>query len=219
MTVRKGIFDQLAERYDRWYEEPFGASAYQLELKALKRFVRDFQRGLEVGVGTGRFAVPLKISYGVDPSYAMLRKAYQRGVRAVQARGEELPFCSQSFDLALLMVTLCFVDRPVEVLREVARVLRPQGRLVLGLILKESPWARYYEEKGRRGHPLYRMAHFYSSDELSGMLSQAGFSIREWATTLFEPPQTEKPITNYEIREGFYPEGGFFILLALKGKH
>ncbi|MBX6423886.1 class I SAM-dependent methyltransferase [Thermosulfurimonas sp. F29] len=211
------IFDQLAERYDRWYEEPFGASAYALELDVLKKLVKNFHRGLEIGVGTGRFAAPLGISCGIDPSYSMLKIALKRGITAVQARGEDLPFSTHTFDLVLLMVTLCFVDRPEDVLREVARVLRPGGRLVLGLILKESPWARFYEEKGRNGHPIYRRARFYSFVELSKMLSETGFVIGKILSTLFEPPQTERPVSNQEVKTGFYPGAGFFVLSARKG--
>ncbi|HFC98656.1 MAG TPA: class I SAM-dependent methyltransferase [Thermosulfurimonas dismutans] len=210
------VFDQLARDYDHWYEKPFGRSVYALELSALRRVCRDFRRGLEVGVGTGRFALPLGIPYGADPSLEMLRLARKRGLTVVQAAGENLPFVTGGFDLVLLMVTLCFVDSPEAVLREAHRVLGPGGRLVLGLILRESPWAAFYQEKGRRGHPLYQRAHFYSLPELRELLSRTGFKEKRILSTLFEPPQTERPITNQEIREGFHPQAGFFILLALK---
>lgn len=66
--------------------------------------------GLEVGVGTGRFSIPLGIGIGVEPSRAMAEIAHQRGIRVVQAPGERLPFRTEQFDFALLLTVICFVD-------------------------------------------------------------------------------------------------------------
>lgn len=209
------MFDSLAENYDLWYEKPFGRSAFQLELKCLRDVLGDFERGLEVGVGTGRFASALGVKFGVDPSLGMLRMARDRGVICVQGVGESLPFKEGSFDLVLIVVTICFVEDPVGVITECGRVLGREGRLVLGLVPGESPWAEFYRRKASRGHPVYRHARFYTFREIRSMLSEAGFELERVRSTLFEEPQDTEPVKNREVREGFFPEAGFTCLRAV----
>jgi len=58
-------FAAQVDRYDRWYERH--PAAYAAELAALRALRPSFRRGLEVGVGTGRFAAPLGVAFGVRP--------------------------------------------------------------------------------------------------------------------------------------------------------
>ena len=62
-------------------------------------------RGMEVGVGAGRFAVPLGIRWGIDPSIRMAEMAKARGLQVVAARAEGLPFTVRRFDLVLFVTT------------------------------------------------------------------------------------------------------------------
>ncbi len=208
------VFDLYAERYDLWYELPFGSSAYSLEVECLKKLYEPVGLSIEVGVGSGRFASALDVVYGVDTSLALLRKANERGVKVVKARAEALPFKDDVFQGLLIVVSLCFFDKPAEALLEARRVLRKDGKLLLGLVLSDSPWARFYQQKAQQGHPLYSVARFYSFEEIKGMLSQAGFRLSRVATTLFDSPQDTKKVENTEIKEGYHPEGGFFCLMA-----
>lgn len=209
------LFDPFYKRYDEWYEKPFGKSAYLLEVECLKKTLDTFGRSLEVGVGTGRFATALGIEYGTDPSFNMLRIAKERGIKVIQGKGESLPFRGESFDSVFLIVTLCFVDKPEEVLKESHRVLKREGVLYLGLILKESKWARFYKKKAEEGHPLYSHARFYSFFELKDM-TKGLFVFEDLNSTLLEEPQDLKPIQNREIVKGFREEAGFTCLRLRK---
>jgi len=209
-------FDVWAFRYDEWYDRPFGRSAYIAEVACLQRLKPTFRRGLEVGVGTGRFASVLGVAFGVDPSQVELRIAQARGVQPVQGVGEALPFLAESFDLVLIVVTLCFVEDPVRVLSESVRVLTPGGHVLLGLILRDSPWAEFYQTKARQGHPIYQLARFYSFEEVGRWLEAPGLQVDGVASTLFEPPQDIEPIRNLEVRDGFWPAAGFTCIRARK---
>jgi len=68
------------------------------------------KKGIEIGVGSGRFAVPLGIKTGVDPSPRMREIAQQKGVKVIDAVAEELPFENSQFELVLMVTTICFVD-------------------------------------------------------------------------------------------------------------
>lgn len=177
-------FDLYASRYEAWFEAH--GPAYVSELLALRAFVPLAGRGLEIGVGSGRFAAPLGIQVGIDPSPAMVGLARCRGVQSVQGTAEALPFAADSFDHALVMTTICFVDSPALMLTEARRVLRPGGRLVIGFIDRDSALGQDYLAHQAES-VFYREARFVSADELAQLLPAAGFSILEWAQTLLRP--------------------------------
>ncbi len=208
------IFDSYYQRYDEWFEKPFGKSAYELEIQCLKKIIGSFDRGLEIGVGTGRFAQKLNVKYGIDISLNMLKIAKNRDIVVLKSKGENLPFKDKVFDLVLIVVSLCFIKEPFLVLKESYRVLKDNGKLVLGLILWDSPWAQFY--KSKKEHPLYQKAFFYSYYEICAMLELSKFKINKVLTTLFEEPQDEEPIKNFEIKEGFHKEGGFVCICSSK---
>lgn len=78
-------FEAHHERYERWFEEH--RAAYVSELLALRALVPWEGHGLEIGVGTARFAAPLGVPVGLDPSDAMLARAAARGIEASIRRG------------------------------------------------------------------------------------------------------------------------------------
>jgi len=210
------VFDAFIERYDAWFDSPFGRFAFELEKSCIACLCRDLKRpALEIGVGTGRFAEALKIEYGVDISQKALEFAKRRGVLVVRGSGEELPFPNESFGTVFIIVTLCFVERPQRVLEEASRVLVKGGSLVLGLILRESPWARFYMKKAEAGNVFYKNATFFSFDEVRTMLAKSGLTIANVCSTLFQEP-SEGPLRFEAPRRGYYEEAGFVAIEAKK---
>ena len=115
------VFDTHYKEYDKWYET--NSYAYLSEIEAIKKVMPKEGKGLEIGVGTGRFAASLGIQYGIDPSENMLALAKERGVYAMRGIGENIPFPDSSFDYVAILITICFVQDPLKVLREAHRVL------------------------------------------------------------------------------------------------
>lgn len=181
---RTAPFEAHHQRYEAWFGKH--AAAYLSELLALRPFVPWQGRGLEIGVGSGRFAAPLGVRVGLDPSAAMLGYAAARGVEVVRGTAEDLPFPDASFDHALVVTTICFVDSPEEMLAEAHRVLVPGGRLVIGFIDRESSLGKTYLAQ-QMENVFYREATLYSADEVEGLLTNAGFSIAAWGQTLALP--------------------------------
>lgn len=211
---RNSVFDTLALAYDAWFEEK-GKLIFAIEVKAFQEVLPLLPKPwLEVGVGSGRFAQALGIKTGVDPSVKLLEIAKNRGITGLLARGEEECFNEETFGTVFLIVTLCFVDSPMAVLREVHRVLKPGGRIVLGLVLRESPWGRFYLSKKEEGHRFYRYATFYSYEEVVGLLKHTGFTIEKVLSTLFQRPNEVKEIES--PRERFSPDAGFTVVVAGK---
>ncbi len=174
-------FDVHHQRYEAWFEKH--EAAYISELLALRPFVPWKGWGIEIGVGSGRFAAPLGVQVGLDPSTAMLVYAAARGIEVVEGTAENLPFETGTFDHALVVTTICFVDSPAQMLAEAHRVLRPGGRLVIGFIDRESALGQDYLAHQAES-VFYREATFYSADEVERLLLETGFSISGWGQTL-----------------------------------
>jgi SAM-dependent methyltransferase len=207
-------FNKMASEYDAWFDKD-GSLIFFIEVQAFKAMLPSLPRPwLEIGVGSGRFAHALGIETGVDPSINLVKMARQRGVNAFQGRGEQGIFDKGSFGTVFLIVTVCFLDSPLVVLKEASRILAPGGKIVLGLVLKESPWGRFYQQKKDEGHRFYKYATFYSYDEVVSIMTQAGFLNGRIISTLFQRPGE---VQNSEIpREGYFPDAGFTIITAGK---
>jgi len=200
------VFDENADHYDRWFEEH--GPIYQDELSALRRLMPDVENAIEIGVGTGRFAAPLGISVGIEPSANMAKIAEQRGITVTQAYGENLPFSDRTFDLALLVTVLCFVDDVSTVLREVGRILKPEGYILIGMIDPTSPLGQSYETH-KASSMFYRESHFHAVDEIVDLLKQFGFQNFEFCQTVF---QSNLNTPEASIIEAGYGQGAFVVI-------
>ncbi len=140
-------FEDHHLRYEAWFNKH--QAAYISELLALRPFVPWQGLGIEIGVGSARFAAPLGVKIGIDPSTAMLEHASAKGIKVVHGTAENLPFAAHSFDYTLIVTTICFVDSPNRMLSEAHRVLKSGGRLVIGFIDRNSSIGQHY-----LAHPL-----------------------------------------------------------------
>jgi SAM-dependent methyltransferase len=175
-------FKEYTDRYEGWFEEH--EAAYQSELDALRRLLPTPGYGVEIGVGSARFAAPLGLQVGLDPADEMLVYARERGIDVVKGVAERLPFRNETFDTALIVTTICFVDDITRTLAEAERILNPSGRLVIGYIDKNSPVGQIYEET-KEENPFYREAVFVSTEELVEALEAAGFTEFEFVQTIY----------------------------------
>lgn len=207
IMTKTTAFDEQPNDYDSWFE--MHHDLYQAELAAIYAAVPKSGHGVEIGVGTGRFAAPLCISIGVDPSPGMAELARQRGVEVLEGVAEALPLADNSFDYALMVTVVCFLDDLPKAFREAWRILRPGGILVVGFIDRESALGRSYEQKQEQS-VFYRDATFYSVSDLVVLLHRTGFADFSYWQTLLpgEPPDVI-------VHEGF-GAGGFVVIRAQK---
>jgi len=172
------VFDSIAERFDRWFDED-GREIFLEEVRCLNSIFPEFTKGIEIGIGSGRFSVEIGIPIGIDPSMELLKMAKNRGIVSICGKGEQLPFKPNSFDLVLLNTTLCFVSNPEKVLNEAKMVLVPDGHIVLGIINRESKVGREYQKKGETGHSVYSHARLFSEEEAVELLKKTGFTLMD----------------------------------------
>jgi ubiquinone/menaquinone biosynthesis C-methylase UbiE len=208
---RIDVFKQNIERYENWFSK--NRFAYLSELKGIKNLLPE-GKGIEIGVGTGRFAGPLEIEFGIDPSLAMLKVARKRKIKVVGGVGEYLPIASNSFDFALITVTLCFLKDIAKTFKETKRILRENGFIILGFIDRESFLGELYLKKKEK-NPFYKFANFYSANEVIKKLKKTGFAKPTIRQTLFTLPENLQRID--DIKDS-YGKGGFVIIRMIKNR-
>ena len=175
-------FDAAAERYDRWYDGPQGATYDRLEKHAVARLLPSDGRGkdlLDVGCGTGHWARFFSehgfTVTGIDISPSMIRVARGKGVPGAffaVADAHELPFGSGRFDVTVAITTLEFATEREVVLREMIRCTRRPGGLVLvGVLNALAPINRRRKAAGK---PTYKEARCLSPRELKVALAPFG---------------------------------------------
>ena len=202
------IFGRHYKKYDIWYER--NKFAYLSELEAIKEVLPKEGKGLEVGVGTGRFAHALGITMGIDPSKNMIDIAAERGVIVRCGFGENLPFFENTFDYVAIIITLCFVQNPQKVLSEARRVLKKTGKIILGIIDKDSFLGEFYQ---RKESVFYKQANFFSIKDVSELLKVAGFNKITYRQTLFNYPDK---LNSIEKPQKGFGKGGFVVIAAKK---
>jgi SAM-dependent methyltransferase len=173
MTARTSVFEHYAGDYDAWFDT--FPQVYATQLRLLRTFIPDKGTGLEVGVGSGRFASPLGIVHGLDPSLSLLAVARQRGVETVAGLGEFLPYRNGSFDYVLMMTVICFLNHIGRPFCEVCRILKPGGILVVAFLEKGGEIAERERAQKPKGRFLSH-ATFRSADEVTVALAGSGFS-------------------------------------------
>ena len=131
--------------YARWapvYDVTFGRIAEAGRNRTVEHINRFEGRVLEVGVGTGislpHYSRRLRIT-GIDISPEMLKKARRRVVRdrlnhveaILEMDAGDLRFADDSFDVVVAMYVLTVVPDPIQVMRELERVCRPGGQVIV----------------------------------------------------------------------------------------
>jgi ubiquinone/menaquinone biosynthesis C-methylase UbiE len=195
LTTEEGA-SETAARYDAWFITPLGRVMDAAEARAVLDLARPRpgERALDAGCGTGiytrRFAERGAEVTGVDTDPEMLAAARLKVPSATLLEGEvtELPFADASFDLSLAVTLLCFVEDAQSAVRELVRVTRPGGRVVLAELNRWSPWAAWRRVKAWRGSETWRAAHFYSPRELARLLRDAGAQRVRSEAAAYLPP-------------------------------
>jgi ubiquinone/menaquinone biosynthesis C-methylase UbiE len=162
-----------------------GGRLMTIEHAGIYRYVVDIlevdpgDRILEVGCGSGAATalVAARVTNGMaaatDPSHVMIAQARRRlraeiaagRAEAVQAPAEKLPFSEESFTGAFAIFTLHHWDVPEQGLREILRVLRPGGRLVI---------AEHVHSHDHRAHSPSEMGEDFVAESVK-LLSKVGF--------------------------------------------
>jgi SAM-dependent methyltransferase len=109
-------------------------------------------------------------------------------VQLLQGDVRALPFPDGSFDLVLAVTVLCFVNDAARAVSEMARVLVPGGRLLIGELGRWSLWAAKRRVNGWLRSRVWRAAPFRSARALKGLVTEAGLAVTGVHGAVYYPP-------------------------------
>ena len=208
--ARIGPFEKYSKKYEDWFEK--NKFVYESEIQAIKELFPKVKKSIEIGVGSGKFAIPLGIKTGVDPSPRMRKIAEQKGIKVINAVAEELPFENFQFEVVLMVTTICFVDNLNLAFREAYRILKLGGYLIIGFVDKDSSLGKLYQQYKEKSL-FYNIATFYSVKEVVYNLSKVGFKEFDFRQTIFHGLNEIKDV---ESVKKDYGEGSFVVIRARK---
>ena len=141
-VVENDFVEHVYEKLASVYDFTFGPTLHPGRVRSIKRIgIRPGDRVLEVGVGTGINAAlyPRECSVtGIDLSDSMLEKARARvaregirNMRLLEMDAADLKFADETFDIVYAPYLISVVPDPVAVVREMRRVCRTGGRIVI----------------------------------------------------------------------------------------
>jgi ubiquinone biosynthesis O-methyltransferase len=185
--------------YAEWRAADIGVITDRLEQALILELAGNVAglRVLDVGCGDGELALQLwergaQIT-GIDASPEMIEAARVRAknrkatIAFEVAAAEQLPFASDRFDMLVAITILCFVPDAAPVFQEMARVLRPGGRLVIGELGRWSSWAAARRVRAWSGSVLWRRASFRTQRGLRSLAENAGLTVETVRGAIYYP--------------------------------
>lgn len=190
----------LPDAYRRWRASRLGQITDALEEQLILDLLGPPAglRILDVGCGDAALAVALTqrgaLVTGVDADPSMLGagrvRAEASGIapELIQGDTRALPFADGRFDVVLAVTVLCFVDDAAGAMREMARVLRPGGRLAIGELGRWNLWAAKRRLSGWLGSRVWQSATFRTAGALKRLLTDAGLAVTAVRGAVYYPP-------------------------------
>jgi SAM-dependent methyltransferase len=207
----------IAQSLGEWFTTPQGGYVLTREQKYFDRTVSDIfgYNALQLGLPEHDFLrsnrMPLRFSAG------------NQAGNAVRLICTELPFDCDSMDLVLLPHVLEFSEHSHQVLREVARVLRPEGNLIISGFNPRSLWGMHRALGRRQGYPW--RGHFIALPRLKDWLALLGFEVVGGRFAAYAPPFHQiKWLERFAFMEAagdrwWAVSGGVYFVHAIKRVH
>ncbi len=199
-TLKSAI--ELRRALRQWFATPLGRSLEAHEAHRLRDVLPTLYGAVALQLGC---IGPLDLlDSAAAPKHILLDMLARRGAARVCGAPEQLPFDSRSVDVALLPHTLDFCDDAHSVLREVARVLAPEGHVVILGFNPVSLWG-LRRLVARRPRPMPWCASFLSLSRIKDWLALLDFQVTHGMMLYYRPPMQHEGVMH---RMNFFDKAG-----------
>ncbi len=202
------FYETDSEIYDQRWEKAGGEATSKAQQAVVSSFIKDWtgKDVLEVGCGSGRFSVLIaqktSAAFFLDLTTGMLkvtRKKFastSKEFRGINASVYNIPLPANSRDAVISINVFNHIDRPQDALREIHRVLKPGGKLLVNFTNLYSyylPMAVLINNSHKSiGRDVYSV--WSKPGEVKQILNGLGFTITETAGNVFVPLNLDKPV-------------------------
>ena len=221
------IFNKEAECYDQWYDSKLGSFVDEVETELAFKLFKPYKgmEVLDVGCGTGNFSVKLaemgcKV-VGIDISEKMLNIARGKKKDGLDLEfylmdAYKLDFPDEEFAGVFSMAAFEFIYEAEKAYKEMYRVLKKNGNLLIGTINRKSKWGEFYLSKEIQENSVYKYADFKSLSVLESLNKKEIIGSGE---CLFIPPDIEEEKIDLRLERELSSEerGGFICVQWKKG--
>ncbi len=185
-TEKAQLSDEWPDRYDRWFETPIGSIVKDCEMKLINELLAPKAGELivDAGCGTGIFTLDTLASgacvAGLDLSWPMVRRAAGRlaslPFNTLVSDMLALPFGDDTFDKAVSVTALEFIEDARSAVKELFRVTKSGGIVVVATLNRLSPWAARRKKEADEKETIFSNAFFRSPEELLALTQVPGFA-------------------------------------------
>ena len=200
------LFDEWPEAYDRWFTTPIGSLVKKYEVELILDLLKPKQGEfiLDAGCGTAIFTLDILSAgsqvIGLDISHPMLihagKKLKEFPFEMVLADISNLPFPESSFDKVVSVTAVEFIIDAQGAVKELFRVTKRGGFIVLATLNSLSPWASRRIVEAKERNTIFEKAIFRSPDELRSLASVKGV-----AKTAIHFQKEDDPDRSIEIEQ------------------
>ena len=181
---KEKLFDGWPDSYDRWFTTPIGALVKKYEGELILDLLKP-SRGetiLDAGCGTGVFTVDILALgarvIGLDISLPMLRRSREKAggepLQIVLGDMLHLPFPENGFDRVVSVTALEFIEDGQGAVRELFRVTKRGGSIVVATLNSLGPWASQRTAEAQKKKTIFTKAIFRSPGELRSLAPVEG---------------------------------------------
>jgi ubiquinone/menaquinone biosynthesis C-methylase UbiE len=178
--LKMSLFDEWPDQYDRWFETPIGLLVKDCEMRLVKELLQPKAGELIIdgGCGTGLFTADMLASgahvAGLDLSLPMVSRAaakfHSMAFSPLVSDMSALPFKNSSFDKTVSVTALEFIEDAREAVKELFRVTRGGGVVVVATLNSLSPWATRRKKETEEKETIFSRAFFRSPQELLDLM-------------------------------------------------
>jgi len=144
------------EKFIRFCDSELGKKIMKREAEYVYNELRNCEKILDVGCGIGPIEqnLPTLNIIGFDVSEKMLEEARKRSDKAfIQGNAEHLSVKDSTFDAVFTVTTLEFLDDYEKAVKEIARVTKRRGKV---LVMMLNPKSEYFKEEAKKSSDYFR---------------------------------------------------------------